>query len=374
MKADVAKFCRTCETCQVTGKPNQVIPRAPLVPIPVIGEPFEHVVIDCVGPLPKSRAGNQFLLTVMCTATRFPEAIPLRRITAPVISKALVKFFSVFGLPRIVQSDQGTNFLSKLFSQVLKTLHITHRTSSAFHPESQGALERFHRRYCLDTGRDWDEGVPLLLFAIREVVQESLGFSPADLVFGHSVRGPLKMLREDMLSSESSAKTNILDYVSKFCECLHHACSFAKESLLKAQMAMKKHFDKKTVSRHFKKGDRVLVLMPVMGSVLSARFSGPYEVVKKLSETDYLIHTPDRRKKSCVCHINMIKEYHVRESSSDDSVKAEGVVADTSAVALACEVTDVTGALDSEDGMIVRHTFQQCARLKKMCRGVTLSR
>lgn len=177
LKAGVIQYCRTCRTCQLMGKPNQTIPSAPLVPIPVVDEPFEHVIVDCVGPLPKTRSGNQFLLTVMCSATRFPEAIPLRKITAPVVVKALVKFFSTFGLPKVVQTDQGTNFLSKLFSQVLTTLNISHRIASAYHPESQDALERFHqtlkamlRKYCLDTGKDWDEGVPLVLFAVREAV------------------------------------------------------------------------------------------------------------------------------------------------------------------------------------------------------------
>ncbi len=165
------------------------------------------------------------MLTIMCSATLFPEAIPLRKITASVVIKALVKFFSTFGLPKVVQTDQGTNFLSKLVSQVLTTLNISHRVSSAYHPQSQGALERFHqtlkamlRKYCRDTAKDWDEGVPLVLFAVREAVQESLGFSPAELVFGHTVRGPLKMLKESILSSDSSLKMNVLDYVSKFHE------------------------------------------------------------------------------------------------------------------------------------------------------------
>ena len=74
LKADVASYCRTCKTCQVSGKPNQVVPPAPLCPIPAVGEPFEHVIVDCVGPLPKAKSGNQFLLTIMCVATRFPEA------------------------------------------------------------------------------------------------------------------------------------------------------------------------------------------------------------------------------------------------------------------------------------------------------------
>ena len=82
-------------------------------------------------------------------------------------------------------------------------LGIKQYKSSAHHPESQGALERFHqtlknmiRSYCFDAEKDWDEGIHLLLFAVRESVQESLGFSPFELVFGHTVRGPLKLLKE----------------------------------------------------------------------------------------------------------------------------------------------------------------------------------
>uniref|UniRef100_A0A3B1JS97 Gypsy retrotransposon integrase-like protein 1 n=1 Tax=Astyanax mexicanus TaxID=7994 RepID=A0A3B1JS97_ASTMX len=73
LKADVVKYCNSCHACQVAGKPNQGIPPAPLCPIPVVGEPFEHLLLDCVGPLPKSKSGNQYLLTVMCMATRFPD-------------------------------------------------------------------------------------------------------------------------------------------------------------------------------------------------------------------------------------------------------------------------------------------------------------
>ncbi len=141
----MAKFCRTCHTCQITGKPNQVIPRAPLSPIPVMGEAFEEVLVDCVGPLPKTKAGNQYLCTIMCRATRFPEAVPLRNIKAPVILKTLIKFFSIFGLPKVIQTDQGSNFLSRVFNQTLKSLSIAHRVSSSYHPESQGAIERFHQ-------------------------------------------------------------------------------------------------------------------------------------------------------------------------------------------------------------------------------------
>ena len=99
LKKDVAELCRSCNTCQIVGKPNQSIPKAPLQPIPAFEEPFSRIIIDCVGPLPRSRSGNQYLLTIMCASTRFPEAIPLRNIKTKSIVKALTKFFSLFGLP-----------------------------------------------------------------------------------------------------------------------------------------------------------------------------------------------------------------------------------------------------------------------------------
>ena len=80
------------------------------------------------------------------------------------------------------------------------------------------------RKYCLETDKSWDEGIP---FAARECVQESFRFSPAELVFGHTLRGPVKALKEQFLSLESP-KSNVLDYVYQFRERLHCACSLAK--------------------------------------------------------------------------------------------------------------------------------------------------
>lgn len=78
----------------MSGKPNQPIKPAPLHPIPVVEEPFKKIIIDCVGPLPKSRNGYQFLLTIMCATTRYPGAIPMRSIT----SKSVVKHWLTFSL------------------------------------------------------------------------------------------------------------------------------------------------------------------------------------------------------------------------------------------------------------------------------------
>lgn len=131
--------------------------------------------------------------------------------------KALIPFFSTFELPKTTQTDQGSNFASKVFVQIVDELQIKDVKSNPYHTESQGALERFHQplktmmcKFCLESNRDWDEGLPLLLFAVREATQKSLGFSPTDLVFGHVVCGPLWLLKVKWSSETSETQHNII--------------------------------------------------------------------------------------------------------------------------------------------------------------------
>lgn len=135
--------------------------------------------------------------------------------------------------------------MSRLFNEILSQLHIHHVVSSTYHPEYQGALERFHqtlksmlKTYCTESEKEWDDGLPLLLFSLQATVQESLGFSPAELVFGHTVRGPLKLLKENWLS-DVKPSCNLLDYVSSFREHLHKARDLAQSALLNAEIKMK---------------------------------------------------------------------------------------------------------------------------------------
>nr|XP_055071458.1 uncharacterized protein LOC129451930 [Misgurnus anguillicaudatus] len=321
LKKDISAFIKTCHTCQLTGKPNQSLKPVPLSPIVVTSKPFEHLIIDCVGPLPTSKSGNVYLLTVMCQATRYPAAYPIRKITTKAVVKALTQFISVFGIPKIIQSDKGSNFTSRMFDEILRVLKVRHNQSSAYHPQSQGALERFHqtlkallRSYCVELNRDWEEGLPWLLLTAREVQQESLGFSPNDLVFGHSVRGPLSVLREGLC--EDDPPQNLLEYVNGFRRRLFLAGLSAQKNLVGAQSTMKKYYDKHVESRVFAPGDKVLVLLPSSGSPFCARFTGPYKVLRKMTDQNYQIETPDRRKAKQCFHVNLLKPYHSRHSES----------------------------------------------------------
>ena len=168
---------------------------------------------------------------------------------------------------------------------------------------------------CFEFKIDWDQGIHLLLFTVREAVQESLGFSPFELVNGCTVRGPLKLFKENWLTEE--APVSLLDQVSNLCSRLTRTSELAMENLKASQAKIKTWYDKRAKNRSFKEGEKVLVLLPLPNSPLQARFCGPYLVTKKLNNVNYVINMPDRRKSQRLCHVNMLKKYFEREMSKN---------------------------------------------------------
>ncbi|XP_069192924.1 uncharacterized protein [Procambarus clarkii] len=136
------------------------------------------------------------------------------------------------GIPREIQTDCGSVFRSRWFRQTIANWGITQIRSSPYRPQSQRAIERFHstlktmlRVFCVEHGEEWDEAVYPALFAIRDAVVESLGFSLFQVVYGHEVRSLLLMLKEQLTSGVAMKSVN--EYVYKFREQLGSAKKFA---------------------------------------------------------------------------------------------------------------------------------------------------
>ena len=139
----------------------------------------------------------------------------MKNITTKIFVSKLTNLITNFGIPQEIQSDQGSNFTSDLFKAVLKELQITQTLSTAYHPQTQGALERCHqtlksllRKFCFEQDQEWDEALPYMLFAIRETPNESTGISPFEMLFGRKVRGPLRLVKDKHLNSSSHRLLN----------------------------------------------------------------------------------------------------------------------------------------------------------------------
>ncbi|GFU21898.1 retrovirus-related Pol polyprotein from transposon 17.6 [Trichonephila clavipes] len=169
---DVEEFVKTCDSCQRVGKSRDKA-KAPLKLVPIILEVFSKINIDAVGPLPVSTKQNRYLITSICVASKYPEAIPVESITSPNVIDALLSIFSRLGFPREIQSNLGTSFTSELTTTFFNKFGIKVTRSSVSHPQSN-AVERVHRTIkrvikalCVESGEDW-EGFFLWHYSLSE--------------------------------------------------------------------------------------------------------------------------------------------------------------------------------------------------------------
>lgn len=158
--------------------------------------------------------------------------------------------------------------------------------------------------------RDWEEGLPWLMLAACETVQDSTGFRLNKLVFGHSVRSPLAALKNTLASTE--VPKNLIDFVNAFRHHLYTAGCLAKEKLQLAQRKMKVQYDRHAKCQEFSPGNQVLVLTPLVCSPFQAKYSGPFTVKVKVTDLNYLIATLGHKKSTQLCHVNLSKPYYQR--------------------------------------------------------------
>ena len=207
MREDVSKWARECLPCQQAKITRHVVP--PIGDFPVPEKRFEHINIDLV-TLPLSN-GFKYLLTIVDRFTRWPVAIPLVDISAQSVVDAFAYgWVQTFGVPATVTSDRGSQFTSAIFRQLTKIWGIKTITTTPYHPESNGLVERFHRRLkealiALGTEEPhrWFWRLPCVMLAIRTTIKPDIGAAPADLVFGEGLAVPGEMLPRNPASPEA---------------------------------------------------------------------------------------------------------------------------------------------------------------------------
>ena len=249
---------------------------------------------------------------LMDFATRYPEAKALKCITIEATAEVLVSLCSCLGIPEEVLSDMGSQFVSECMQEVPRLLNIQQMTTTLYHPMCNGLVENFNgtlkwllKRLCSEQPQQLHWYIDALLFAYREVLQESTGFAPFELLYRRAVRGPMHTLRHLWTKEEDepSVQTSY-QYVFELRERLEEMLKLAKEELEKSQTRQKRYFDRKCKRRKLKKGDQVLLLRPTDRNKLIMQWKGPYVIERRVGPVDYVVNI---KGKSKVCHVNLLK-------------------------------------------------------------------
>jgi hypothetical protein len=188
MGADIAKFCRSCQQCTRNKITSTVHTHVQTIELPVRW--FSHAHINLVGPLPMVRGCFSHLFTMVDRSTKWAEAVPIcGNSTEECATAFFTGWVSRFGVPSTVTSDRGVQFASAIWSQLCSTLGIFHWLTTAYHPQANGMVERFHQQL-KDTLRarlvnhDWHSQLLWVLLGLRAARKEDCGLSSAEMVYG----------------------------------------------------------------------------------------------------------------------------------------------------------------------------------------------
>lgn len=307
MQQDITTYVKNCDSCQRNKHINKK--RQPLVITSTADSSFEKIFIDLVGPLETSLEGYKYILTIQDELTKFIEAIPIVNKEANTVAKGLVyQFILRYGVPKVIASDQGTEFINEVFKNVCKLLKIKQLTSTAYHHESIGALENTHkvlgaylRAHVTKNHSDWDSWLQYYVFCYNTSIHSETGYTPHELVYGQNCILPSNLI------SSVEPMYNYEDYAKELKNKLQVVHSNAKEILIKKKTERKLKYDQNVKARDIDLAVGSLVLLKnETRKKLDPIYTGPYEVVSQ----DSVNCTIKYKGKNTIVHKNRIKPYY----------------------------------------------------------------
>ncbi|GJW64157.1 reverse transcriptase domain-containing protein [Tanacetum coccineum] len=260
---DAHDFVTRCDICQRQGKISQR-DEMPQNSIQVC-EIFDIWGIDFMGPFPSSR-GNKYIL---CShyLSKWVEAKALPTNDARVVCKFLKTLFSRFGAPRAIISDRGTHFCNDQFAKVMLKYGVTHRLSTAYHPQTSGQVEvsnrglkRILERTMGENHASWSDKLDDALWAFRTAYKTLIGCTSYKLVYGKACHLPIELEHKAywaLKHTNFDIKTRVIKN-SQLNE-LNELRDHAYENYLIYKEKTKRIHDSKIKNRVFNVGDRVLL-------------------------------------------------------------------------------------------------------------------
>lgn len=215
MKHYIRQFTKTCTLC-MSYAPSGLRPRWLNMPI---GTPFETIAIDIWGKLTTTDLGNRYVLVIIDHHTRWVELTPLGRITAESVADTVFdKWISRWGVPRLIVSDNGPQFISSLYDNLCNKYQIRKILTSPFNPRGNSVVESYMRslkntvRLCIDIFKtSWDRVLPAAAFAYRTAIHISTGYSPYFLVTGQEAVLPIsRELSEPILNEQGETWLEVI--------------------------------------------------------------------------------------------------------------------------------------------------------------------
>lgn len=306
MNTDINQWSKNCIDCQKTK-----VYRHTTSPLEKFhnSERLAHIHVDIVGPLPISE-GKRYCITIIDRETKWPEVFPVEDINAETVAKTIFEgWITRFGCPERITSDQGRQFESQIFTNIMKRMGIEKTRTTAYHPQSNGIVERFHRTLkSALTARlnqpNWTQEIPVVLLGLRAVPKNNTDISAAQALYGKTLRLPGEMLEESKTNSASSYENVITEAINKL---------RASEKNINRQQ--KNIF----VNDHLYKCTHVFIRNDGYKKPLTPTYDGPHRVLQRQSK----YFTIQVRKRNINVSIDRLKPAFIINNEGEESTNSD---------------------------------------------------
>lgn len=280
MKKDVQDFIKKCRDCQLK-KLTRIKTKQPMIITDTPETAFDKISMDIVGPLPVTPQGHLYILTIQDLLTKYAVAIPLKETTSYVIAEVFLKhFICIYGAPRALLTDQGSVFFTSIMRNLAKRFRIDHYRTTAYHPQSNGSIERSHHvlteylKMYTNADANWDEHLPTAMFSYNTSVHEGTLYTPFALIFGRTPRLP-----SAVSISETRTDVTYEDYLNSLYDSIRNWQDAARKNLIASKEKSKKYYDRKINPQNFNINDQVYLLKEPRKGKLADQYTGPHTVL-----------------------------------------------------------------------------------------------
>jgi len=251
---------------------------------------MEKVSMDFVGPIPISACGNRYIIVLTDILSKFVITKPVRDCTSTTAVRFLVEDMMLkFGIPKEIITDNGSHFISSLFTSLTKMMGCCHIKITPYHAQANGQCERYNATFLPkvlaltnEKKSDWDDKLLPTAFNYNNTRHATTKFTPFELMFARECRVPADPLTNANLPI-------VRDYEKEMKRYIEFVKIAARENIQHSQKEMKLRYDRNRLNPEYKTGEQVLIFNQHPANKLAAKYIGPYTIVNRLGKKTYQV-------------------------------------------------------------------------------------
>ena len=257
--------------------------------------PFEHIAADTISGLPTTPRGKNYILVIKCLCTRYRMIYSQESKSAKDTAWSFWLCFSVFPLPKIIQSDNGTEFVNQVMRELVKLLQSTHRFITAYNPRANGSAENdvgtvqdVLHKICNDDLDNWDLYLPAVQLAMNTKPNPSLKSSPASLLFGTETAN---FINYDQAESRLLPEETLLERINVLHSIIRPEINqiFRRTQETRARRANQRQRQSKPLALR----TQVMLKNDRRSNKNQPRWNGPYTIVAR-KDNNYTLQASDK--------------------------------------------------------------------------------